>query len=145
MTSGLRRFFLGVLIFGVSGMSAELLFIGHVEGALQLIPVVLLGCGLAARLWLAAAPGPASVRALQVVMALFVLSGAIGVGLHYRGNVQFELEMYPSLSGMELAIKTLTGATPVLAPGSMALLGLVGLGVIHRHPATSSRDKEIDS
>jgi hypothetical protein len=145
MTIGVRRFLLGVLIFGVAGMGAELLLIGHVDGALQVIPVVLLACGLAALVWLAASPSLASVQALRVTMALFVLSGFTGVGLHYRGNVQFELEMYPSLAGLELVGKTLTGATPVLAPGSMALLGLVGLGIAHRHPVGDSRDEEVRS
>ena len=56
-----------------------------------------------------------------------VASGLAGVILHYRGNEAFELEMYPTLSGAALVFETITGATPVLAPGSMALLGLVGL------------------
>ena len=61
-------------------------------------------------------------------MALFVLSGGIGVALHYRGNVEFELEMYPSLSGLELVRKTLTGATPVLAPGPWRCSGSLASG-----------------
>jgi len=30
--------------------------------------------------------------------------------------------------------KALAGATPVLAPGSMSLLGVVGLALTYRHP-----------
>jgi hypothetical protein len=82
----------------------------------------------------AAAPQPATVRALQAAMTLFVISGVVGVWLHYQGNVEFELEMYPSMRGVELVQKTLTGATPVLAPGSMTLLGLIGLTHSYRHP-----------
>jgi len=33
----------------------------------------------------------------------------------------------PSTSGLQLVQETATGATPVLAAGSMALLGMVGL------------------
>ena len=80
-------------------------------------------------------------------MMLFVGSGVLGVGLHYRGNHEFEREMYPTMAGMELVRNTLTGATPVLAPGSMALLGLVGLAAVHRlssghqgAPATTKED-----
>jgi hypothetical protein len=131
----LRRALLAILIAGVAGMGAELLLIGHVEGALQLTPVTLLGLGLVTLAWFAIAPNRASARAAQVVMALFVASGAAGVVLHYRGNAAFELEMYPKMSGTELVRETLTGATPVLAPGSMALLGLVGLASTFRHPA----------
>ena len=78
-------------------------------------------------------------------MACFVASGVLGVGLHYRGNVEFERELYPALAGMELVRKTLTGATPVLAPGSMALLGLVGLCLTFRHPALRGREADAGS
>jgi hypothetical protein len=40
---------------------------------------------------------------------------------------------------MSLVSKTLTGATPVLAPGSMSLLGLVGLAFAYRHPVLQSQ------
>jgi hypothetical protein len=131
----LRRILLATLLCGMAGMETELLLIGHVDGALQLIPLTLLGCGLVVLGWLAIAPGRAIVRGVQAVMALFVVSGAVGVGLHYRGNVEFELELYPRMGGLELVRKTLTGATPVLAPGSMALLGIVGLALTLDHPA----------
>jgi hypothetical protein len=72
-------------------------------------------------------------------MVLFVASGVVGVVLHYQGNQAFELEMSPSRAGLSLITKTLTGATPVLAPGSMALLGLVGLAFTYRHPALGSQ------
>jgi hypothetical protein len=52
--------------------------------------------------------------------------------LHFRGNAEFELEMYLSMAGTELIGKTLTGATPVFAPGTMALLGGLGLAASYR-------------
>jgi hypothetical protein len=129
--AALRRLLLLTLAAGIAGIGLELLFIGHVEDRLQLVPVMLLAGGLAALAWHAAWPGRASVRAVRLLMVLFVASGLLGVGLHYRGNHEFEREMYPAMAGMELVRKTLTGATPVLAPGSMALLGLVGLAAVH--------------
>jgi hypothetical protein len=120
---------------GFAGMGLELLFIGHVEDRLQLVPVVLLPTGLIAIAWHTLRPSRASARSVRLLMALFVASGGLGVGLHYRGNHEFELEMYPSMAGMELVRETLTGATPVLAPGSMALLGLVGLAAVHGFPS----------
>ena len=68
-------------------------------------------------------------------MVVFLATGLIGVGLHYRGNEEFELEMSPSLAGSSLMSKALTGATPVLAPGSMWLLGVVGLAFYAMHPS----------
>ena len=79
-----------------------------------------------------------TVRALQIAMALFVAAGALGVGLHYDGNVEFELEITPAMSGFELVREALTGATPVLAPGAMALLGLIGFAHAYRHPRVMS-------
>ena len=116
-------------------MGAELLFIGHVADVWQLLPVGLLAASLAVLGWHAARPGRGSVRGVQALMLAFVASGGLGVALHYRGNEAFELEMYPSRAGFELVRETLTGATPVLAPGSMSLLGLVGLVVTYRHPS----------
>jgi hypothetical protein len=127
----MQRFLLLTLVAGIAGMGLELLFIGHVEDRLQLVPVVLLAGGLVAAAWQAVWPSRTSVLIVRGLMALFVVSGLLGVGLHYRGNHEFEREMYPSMAGIELVRKTLTGATPVLAPGSMALLGLVGLAAVH--------------
>jgi hypothetical protein len=127
----LRRFLLLTVMVGIVGLGLELLFIGHVEDQLQLVPIMLLPAGLIALAWHTARPSRTSARGVRLLMALFVVSGLLGVGLHYRGNQEFELEMYPSRTGMELVRETLTGATPVLAPGSMALLGLVGLGAVH--------------
>jgi len=81
-----------------------------------------------------AAPRAASVRALRAVAILFLAAGVFGVGLHYDRNSAFELEMYPSSSGLELARRTLTAAAPVLARGSKVVLGLLGLAYTHRHP-----------
>ena len=135
----IRALLLGTLVFGIAGMATELLLLGHVESASQWIPVVLLGTGAVILAWHAAAPSRATVRVLQATMMLFIVTGGIGVGLHYDGNVEFELEMYPSMGGFELIGKTLTGATPVMAPGTMAILGLIGLAVVDRHPATEER------
>lgn len=133
----IRTLLLGTLAAGAIGTGTELLLLGHFESPLQFIPLVLLAVGLVTVIWHAAAPSRSSVRVLQVTMTLFLVSGGIGAGLHYDGNVEFELEMYPSMNGFELIQKTLTGATPVLAPGTMALLGLVGLAHAYRHPVLS--------
>jgi hypothetical protein len=133
----IRRWLLWTLAAGVAGTELELLLLGHFDSASQVIPLVLLACGAGCVVWHAAAPRRSSVRAMQTMMALFVASGVLGVALHYRGNVEFELEMYPAMRGFELMGKTLTGATPIFAPGSMVLLGLVGLACTHRHPALS--------
>jgi hypothetical protein len=134
LTAAIRRFTFWILAFAIAGMATELVFIGHVEDVAQWVPLAVLGAGGLALAWHGAAPQGITVRVVQAVMALFVASGIAGVALHYRGNVEFEREMYPTLAGFQLVRQTLTGATPVLAPGSMTLLGLVGLTLTYKHP-----------
>lgn len=137
----IRRILLWSLLAGLTGTLLELQLIGHDETATQLAPLVLLGAGVPAALWVLVAPRLAAIRVLQLLMAVFVASGFVGIVLHYKGNEAFELEMSPSRAGMSLVSKTLTGATPVLAPGSMSLLGFVGLAFAHRHPALRSEPR----
>jgi hypothetical protein len=137
----IRTILLWGLLAGSSGALLELLLIGHDEMTAQLAPVVLLGAGILVSAWSFVAPSPAAVRTLQLLMIIFVATGIIGIVLHYRGNEAFELEMSPSRAGISLISKTLTGATPVMAPGSMSLLGLIGMAFAHRHPALRSRDR----
>ena len=95
----------------------------------MLLGVVLVGAALVWR-----RPSPSTVRFFQAVMVLCVVAGVVGVFLHYRGNVEFELEREP-LHGLRLFWEAIRGATPALAPGAMAQLGLLGLVYSYRHPA----------
>lgn len=131
----LRRWLLAIFAFGALGTSVELLLLGHFESGWERVPLVLLGAAIVVTLWHMAAPSRSSVRTLQVTMLLLLVTGGVGIGLHFDSNVEFELEMYPSMTGAELIGKTLTGALPVLAPGTITLLGLVGLAHTYRHPA----------
>ena len=128
----IRRVLLVALVAGMSGTAAELLLIGHVEDEWQLVPVVLLALGTFMAVAHAVRPTVLTTRLLQLLMTFFIISGGIGTLLHYRGNSEFELEMQPSLGGVELVKETLTGAFPVLAPGTMTLLGVIGLAQTYR-------------
>jgi hypothetical protein len=76
-------------------------------------------------------------------MVSFILSGGIGIVLHYRGKAGFALERNPSLTGTALLKEAILKGTnpPLLAPGTMITLGLLGLAWIYAHsrvvPATS--------
>jgi hypothetical protein len=122
----------------MAGSATELLLLGHTEERLQFVPLVVLGLGMGAALTVALAPGRGTVLALAGVMALSVAAGLLGLWAHFRGNREFELEMYPSMRGFELVREALTGATPALAPGTMCLLGLLGLIYCYRHPRLES-------
>ena len=139
-----RQLLLLARLAGAAGTGAELLLIGHYEGWQQLVPLALLGAALPIGAWHGLSPGGASLRVLQGLMLLFFLSGALGVVLHYQGNAAFELEMYPSMAGMELVAKTMSGATPVLAPGTMVLLGLIGLALTWGRAHTGGRTSTVE-
>jgi hypothetical protein len=78
----------------------------------------------------------------QSAMVLLMLSGALGAVLHYRANMEFKLEMDPSLSGLALFSSVVQAtAPPALAPGNMALLGLLGLACAFRLDGSSTLRK----
>jgi hypothetical protein len=122
-----RRALYLILALGLLGTGVELLLLGHTEDTWQLTPLVLIGLSLLTAGWRSVDRGAASLLAFRAAMALSAASGLLGAYLHYRGNVEFELEMSPGLGGFELFAAAMTGATPALAPGAMALLGLIGL------------------
>jgi hypothetical protein len=132
--ASIRRYLLAVLALGVAGTAGELLLLGHFESVSQWIPLALLAVAIPVLIWHAVSPAPVTVQALRLLMAAFVISGGVGIGFHLSGNVEFERELHPDEYGFTLLRKTLVGATPVLAPGSMVLLGLIGLVHAYRHP-----------
>ena len=121
-----RKILLVAFLFGIVGSGAELLLLEHTEDIWQYVPLVLMGVAFVTLVWSIATKTAAARKGFRILMALFVLSGAVGVFLHLKGNVEFELEMYPDLEGLDLYWKSLSGATPALAPGTMTLLGLIG-------------------
>ncbi|MDQ3673609.1 MAG: hypothetical protein M3365_04460 [Gemmatimonadota bacterium] len=122
------------------GLLLELALIEHTETRIQWIPLVVLVAGFASCIWLVAKPGTAALRTFQAIMAIFIISGLAGLYFHFAGNVEFALERDSSLSGVALAWKALRGATPALAPGALAQLGLLGLAYTYTRPITNSGD-----
>ena len=137
----LRLLLLGTFLVGAIGVVAELLLIEHYEEIWQLSPLLLLLAALLALGWYGLRRSAAALRAFRVVMLLFVVSGFVGVLLHYKGNTEFELERNPAITGLALFWESVRGATPALAPGTMIQLALVGLAYTFRHPAlTAARE-----
>jgi glucose-6-phosphate-specific signal transduction histidine kinase len=124
----LRLWVLGVLVLGLIGTVTELILLEHYEQALQFVPLVLIALGVVVLAWHYASQGTASLRALQIVMVLFVLSGFAGMLAHFNGSMEYQLELNPDMSMWELLEKILRAkAPPLLAPGMMIQMGLLGL------------------
>ena len=127
---------LWVLVFGLVGTVTELLLLKHYEDPSQWLPLVLIALTLAIVGWHVARPGAVTVRALQAAMTLFLLAGIAGVALHAQGAAAFQWETNPKQPGCDVFAKVMRAqAPPVLAPGVMLQLGLIGLVYTYRHPA----------
>jgi hypothetical protein len=136
----LRKGLAVLLAAGLLGTGTELLLMGHTEDLVQWIPLILIGLGLLSLGWYTWSQSAASRGVFRGIMLLSILSGGIGSLLHYRGNVEFEIESMPGLQGLELFKQSMTGATPALAPGTMVLIGGLGLLLTLGHlpdPSTS--------
>lgn len=133
--SRVRVMLLALVLFGSAGLLVELLLLEHFDDEYQLVPIVLLVGGLAAGAALALRPSRATVRSFQATMLAFLAAAAIGLWLHVTGNAEFEREIDGSAAGIALLWISLRGATPALAPGALAQLGILGLILTYRHPA----------
>ena len=131
----IRGALLIILVIGLIGLLVELLLLDHTEDPWQRLPIFLIITSLIILGWHATDRGPLSLRFLQGTMLVFVVTGVLGLMLHFKGNIAFELEMQPSAIGWPLIWAALKGATPTLAPAAMVQLGLIGLAYAYRHPA----------
>jgi hypothetical protein len=132
----IRRFLLLLLTIGLAGVATELVALQHYEDPWQILPFALIGACLSTIAWHALSESWASAQTLRLLMAMMIAAGAIGITLHYRGNLEFQLESNPELKGWELMRRILHAkAPPALAPAAMAQLGLIGLIYLYRHPS----------
>ena len=136
MSDAARRILLTILVLGIAGITLELWLMAHTEDFYQQIPLWLAGTAVASTVAVAVRPSIGTVRLFQAVMALFLLSGVVGMVLHFQVNIEFQKEMDAALSGLALYQKAiLAKSPPALAPGAMIQLGLIGLAYTFRHPA----------
>jgi hypothetical protein len=134
MRTTLRQLLVALVLFGIVGLEVELALLRHADSFSQWLPHICLLVGLIVTTVVYFRPTRAILRIFQVLMVVYLVIGALGVYLHFRGNVEFATERDPSLSGLKLVWKALRGATPALAPGALAQLGLLGLLFTYKHP-----------
>jgi hypothetical protein len=142
----LRRALLGIFLLGVLGGAGELVLLEHYEDPWQMLPLGLFGLSILVIGFHGISASALSIRAFRLTMLLFIASGFIGSWMHYQSKAEFKRQLDPSLSGMNLFREALKGQMPpILAPGMMIHLGLVGLAWTWRHPATFKTSQKSQS
>jgi len=140
----LRGGILVLLLIGLTGVTVELLLLDHFEDVTQIIPFIAIGFAFATLGWHRASAGATTVRAIQIAMVGLIAVGLTGLVLHFRGNMEFQLDIDPTLSAWSLFSKVMRAqAPPALAPGVMAQLGLLGLLYAWRHPAARTSEEPL--
>jgi len=138
MSDTIRRTILFILLLGMTGTTAELILLEHDEDLNQWIPLIVLAAGFLSLGWAVLRPGPVALTIVRIVAACFILSGVVGVVLHYQANLEFQQEVDPSLTGWALWQKAIRAKSPPgLAPGVMVQLGLLSLVYTFRHPVSA--------
>lgn len=132
--ASLRRFLLVVAGCVFAGTVVELLFVGHAESLIQLVPFMLCAVGAVAVVVAFYAPRRRSLLALRGVMGLMVLGSVFGVYEHLTHNFAFELEIRPNATVSDVFWKALAGASPLIAPGILALAAVLAIAATYRHP-----------
>lgn len=136
-------FVLAGLVF--AGAVVELVLTEHTESPVQWIPFILSGLGIAAILAALIRPQRLTLIALWSVMVLVILGSLVGVYDHLINNIGLELEIRPNATVGDVFMDALKGASPLLAPGMLAVAAIIALAATYYHPALLGNKKIIDS
>jgi hypothetical protein len=135
----LRRFLLIIVAFVYLGTLIELVLEEHFKELNQLIPFVLCGLGILAVLAVLFRPQRNTILVMRGIMVVAALGSLLGIYLHLTGNFAFELEMRPNAVPGDVVTQALTGASPLLAPGILALGAVLAIAATYYHPALGTK------
>ncbi len=135
----LRRFLLVVAGLVFTATTAELALVEHDESFVQLVPYILCGIGIVAVAALVWRPKRGVLLASRVVLAVVALGSIYGWYEHVAHNLAFELEIRPNATTGDVIWDALGGASPLLAPGILALGSALAYAATFRHPALTNR------
>jgi hypothetical protein len=65
----------------------------------------------------------------------------IGIYEHIEHNLAFELEIRPNATAGQVFMEALGGASPLLAPGILALAAILAIAATYYHPAFGKQTK----
>lgn len=137
----LRLFLLVLAGLVFAGAVVELVLSEHTETLVQWIPFILSGLGIAAILAALFRPQRLTLMALRLVMVLVVLGSLLGVYEHLANNIGLELEIRPNATVVSVFMEGLKGASPLLAPGMLAVAAIIAIAATYYHPALLGNEK----
>ena len=137
----LRLFLLVLASLVFAGALFELVLSEHTETLVQWIPFILSGLGIAAILAALISPQRLTLIALRLVMVLVVLGSLLGVYEHLVNNIGLELEIRPNVMVVSVFMEALKGASPLLAPGMLAVAAIIAIAATYYHPALLGNKK----
>lgn len=134
------RQFLMIISAGVFLMTvAELIFLSHWSETIQFLPFVLSGWGLVILALAYFRPTSTTINILRWSMIVIAVLSLIGIYEHMENNLGFQREIQPNATLQELALGTVEGANPVLAPGILTLGAAIGWTAAYQHSALEQR------
>jgi hypothetical protein len=139
----LRRLRLFLLVLSAAlfvGTLIELWLVNHKQDAVQILAFVFCGLGLLSTVGVLIRRSTATIRILRACMLLVVLGSLFGIYEHVTNNIEFEREIHPNSSTRQLLMKGLGGANPLLAPGTLAVAGLLAVAASYKHEVGAERD-----
>ncbi len=131
----LRRFLLIISALLFLGTVVELWLANHTKTVVQLIPFALCGIGLIVLSVVLLYPRRAAMLALRACMVMVLLGSLFGVYEHVSGNIAFQSEIHPNANTREFVMGAIGGASPLLAPGILALAAVLALAATYHHPS----------
>lgn len=137
----LRLFLLALSSLLFAGTLLELSLVNHTEDAIQWLAFVLAGLGLLVTLSVLARRGPVTISLLRWSMILVIVGSLFGIYQHVSNNIAFEREIQSNSTWSHLMWRGLSGANPLLAPGTLAVAGLLSLAGTYKYWKTVDLEK----
>lgn len=134
----LRIFLLVLAGWMCAGTILELWLTEHMESPIQFTPFILCGIGLIAVTLALLLPQRLTLITLRLVMGLLIAGSLFGVVQHIQHNLAFELEIRPNATISAVWFDALRGASPLLAPGVLALAAIIAIAATYYHPLLTS-------
>ena len=137
MESWYRHFLLILAVSTFCFIPAELALSGHTEGFYQLIPFVVSGLSLLliGIWWISKSDW--SLKLTRGAMLVSCAASLLGSIKHFQHNLEFELEIRPGTVWTDVFWETISGASPLLAPGILFLAGVMALAALYKWPSES--------